>query len=1096
MKEIPAPLGQQFAQGASPKTDFVSTDWRTVWDSSRQSLNHALNRISGDAKPSVFFGMSKDELMPVYDRAKALSLQNDRLWDVRQGLQDLSFEQLAAIAQIETVRGQAWTGAHFMADRNRQNQYYGSETFDRNGRREKMVQKIRLKLALGYTPQQIAEHESDKKKWPTGTAHPTKDKSKLGQKLSSRQVEIADHVLREDREEAMIGLFAQMLTTRITPERKDKPEDETLDGIEAQGTYNEGMLDYLEDLQGAFDEVLGPGVIDMIGPDMHIDLAMRKWHGGGDVDGNDIPATVVFNHRVLDALTAVKHNLATLRNPALESKHGYEQLLPVAAVFESFEKGLTALNSQAEWICNKATEEEFEQIKTDFSNVFRSTSYKGQLFNRGPHLTSAVMQDMNILAHDVNIDQAIRSAAFRTVGRHKQNGIAMGKTEVRHNGKNDYTQIFDNFYALLQEKNLGIEGVKKLSQLDADGQAAYFNRLMREHRGEIQGLLFEAHPPSDDSKKQWLREVLNRWSLLGKCFNHNRMGAAIIAESTPLSPVQQQVLAEAFGIEKVIHVALNEELETIMDAPENLMRYVKYFGRDNLEKRAGNGQDTNYFFCVMDPQSDSQKGNGPGIRFFQHETEKGFFEVSWKIMIPTFKKKGQGSNSTRGGGATMAEPRIGLNSLAETSMWETHVEWSDEERRLARRLISFVSPTIQGRDLGNRFGQSTQCYDWILNVSNEMDASAMVVDDKIDLQLVTPEPVRYSPIMQYVRREIADKQCYEYEHVLREKQSSRHLGQTRLDVYQREVSALRIAENANNGSRKDARVTADAGGVKQPKPVTKLRAIGTTIAIEFGEARFDASHTEGLGLRELHSKYKVGIISIDDLRDLRDDAVKKQQVWSNAVVGVADSDYEHGYDQMMRGEKQWTIGDVNAAIKSNYKGMNENMAFHTVLADDAMIAYTAYMEALLSIPDEGDACDFDFTEEEIIGKLYKDTDRLLPKFGSRTREAFPDIDDLEKYQHEKRLMRAVTHEVEDRMRLYETAPENPRALRWDDPRVEPVIRHIAAARRNQGPTNMGILLDAEKMSFGARPVPVIDRILKAKGLENAPKPETGRDLAQ
>jgi hypothetical protein len=135
------------------------------------------------------------------------------------------------------------------------------------------------------------------------------------------------------------------------------------------------------------------------------------------------------------------------------------------------------------------------------------------------------------------------------------------------------------------------------------------------------------------------------------------------------------------------------------------------------------------------------------------------------------------------------------------------------------------------------------------------------------------------------------------------------------------------------------------------------------------------------------------------------------------------------------------------------------------------------MEALLN--DE-----FDLSEEEIISRVYGPQDGLNRlKFGGSTRAFYVDITDMEIFSNEKRLTRAVVHEIERRFKL---APDNPQALNFNDPEVIKITRHISAARRNKGPINMNNLLDQPDSAFGAHAKPVMQRIMDYFRKSHAP----------
>jgi hypothetical protein len=100
---------------------YGSTDTEQVWGASRLLVDHILTAIPDDKKPEGFFGLTAGEIKKLYHDIKSASERDDRLWDVREHLKDLSMQQVAALMQIEDVRGMLRTGAHIMAERNQQN---------------------------------------------------------------------------------------------------------------------------------------------------------------------------------------------------------------------------------------------------------------------------------------------------------------------------------------------------------------------------------------------------------------------------------------------------------------------------------------------------------------------------------------------------------------------------------------------------------------------------------------------------------------------------------------------------------------------------------------------------------------------------------------------------------------------------------------------------------------------------------------------------------------------------------------------------------------------------------------------------------------
>jgi hypothetical protein len=371
-----------------------------------------------------------------------------------------------------------------------------------------------------------------------------------------------------------------------------------------------------------------------------------------------------------------------------------------------------------------------------------------------------------------------------------------------------------------------------------------------------------------------------------------------------------------------------------------------------------------------------------------------------------------------------------------------------------------VSTTAQGRDIGLRFGTRYQIYDMLFGIDAEINAASMVIDEKIPPEKIEPSTAVYSPIMKYVLREARHTETERYNTVLRKEESQKYQGELRLDLYAHAVSALKTCALMMTGARPPGR--------KEIKSkimdilISSGRAIGCNIAIENSETYFDGSYTLGSFFRHIHDEYKKGVINRDDLKALYHDKFYMQQMFINAFSSLASADYEHGFDMTDPGQgREWTVGRVRDMEKSRYKGMEENLAFHTVLAHDAILA-TAYMEAFLNF--ESDA--FDKTEDEIVSALYESGSNLAHlRFGPNTRDHFPDIAMLESYAAEKRLARATMHDVERRLRAGE--------INADNAQIKSLLIGIATARRNMGPINIGNLLDRFGSAFGARHAPVM-----------------------
>ena len=395
---------------------------------------------------SPFWGVSQSRLATLYQIHKQDARENDRISVVQKNLADLSNNELAAMAHRINVEGMNKTSAHLIADRNRQNLYYGSDVFDRRLRARRYMRNAYVERALGETVDSVKFFYNNFKFFPTITPHPTKDKNDTGNALYRNQVSIADAYSFDDLTYYFTRNDHEMYTHRLTPNKKDTYTKETDDALDSEMTILEGTLNWLEDKQDALNEAHGFGEIDFMADDMHLDAATRRWQGG-DADGKPIPAPALFALRVKGAYKALQKYV--------EIFDDYSELKEEREVFETLLQKMKKIYDRINEIEKlKSADDDFKKAKEEFSAVFNETPYKGESYNKGPSLTSAVMSSLKDKARcylQSSSKRPVGKAARRIVLMHKQAGIATGRQEIRHNGE-DYAGIFDNLFGIYKRK--------------------------------------------------------------------------------------------------------------------------------------------------------------------------------------------------------------------------------------------------------------------------------------------------------------------------------------------------------------------------------------------------------------------------------------------------------------------------------------------------------------------------------------------------------------------------------------------------------------------------------------------------------------------
>ena len=482
------------------------------------------------------------------------------------------------------------------------------------------------------------------------------------------------------------------------------------------------------------------------------------------------------------------------------------------------------------------------------------------------------------------------------------------------------------------------------------------------------------------------------------------------------------------------------------------------------------------------------------------DVQNGLREKLEGLLVAVLCKFGTGASYGRGGFSPKAVPRMFISALSDMDGIDIY-NIPDEIKPVLKQMVSFVSTTIQGRDIGMRMGTEEEVQDLIEDVERECRAACLAIDGKIDPALIVDLSPKYSRVMHESIEDNAKLARDEFNAMRNRRSLSKEpsdFNRKVMDVYMGRVSALKVAEFTNVGARKDARDDGPkkAGVVK--KDVSTLRAIGSNGANVNAENLFDGSYTLGLFLKGFHDDFKDGKINQRDLFDLKDDAFLMQQTLPNVMSALASADYEHGFDAIGGNGPQWTVGrllDVKRnGWKENGKVLDEVTKFHAVLAYDAVLS-TAMLEALLdtpkpwmggsirkmfrmamngSLPPKG----FENTEEDIVFSVYEREGRLNAlKFGAHTLEKFPHVIDAQRMAASKRMARAIVHETERRIDLSATDPQNPIAIDPDSKAAKSLLYHIACARRSLGPINMENNLG--QIGLGAHPVRVMDRILDA-----------------
>ena len=1096
----------------TPTDVLHSSDQRKIASLFSGEYSEAFDAVSGAEKNDILFGQSIDDTKTLRIQLKTSATQTTRLIDLTQSLQNNSIDELAAVAHFEGIEGIANTASYVRAARNNESKTYNEDAFieamqgpekvttlknhygisdpKRMARREQYSQHIKNQLALGYTPADIRTQVENRKIWDTFTPHPTKDKNAYGQNgLNTLARATANKIV--DGLKTMIG---QPLTPRV----KDELSDETNTGLHNLNIHIDGAVDYLEDLQWALDDALEENTFDV--RDTAIDVAPRDWYAG-DADGKLVPASVLFSKRLQGAQRGAEKYLDIL-NAVPETGRG-----PLAPTIEAFEK-LSYRLGKIETDPEKLKGNALKIAIDNFDKAFTDAGFRDPSKSIGPNWTGEMMTALREVSENEALSLEARNAARRVTLMHKQVGVSLGRQEIRHSG-DDYNQIFQNVYSYLAENPDRVPGLKikkgtSLEGLSTEQQIEFYKKFIgAENRREL--LHVANHELDKDGKevsklKGPATEVLARFEVVQKTFNKRRTGVAIIAEANEMSCIQQQILAEAHHIQGMTHCALNEDENTIKDAAKNLGLYLKTTGHNNLQfkiEEIDQGEDhPKIYVCVMDPASDSHKSWGIGMKSTQNESLAAVSSLGLEFGVAALEKIGTGCSYARGGFPAEMAPRLHMHALSKAMDLRN---LSETSRKILKRQMSFVSLTIQGRGPGLLRGSRDQVQDALAKIGFEMDAACMAIDGLIKPKDIAPMAVKYSPEMQKFLDEVKQNARTHYHDVMRHELSNDVLGAKIEDIHVDQTSATMMALLTNVSARKASRDDDDKTIPKlKNKDTGEQRAIGQNVAKEWTGSLYDGWFEVGRVLTQTREAVGNQTIHKSQVKKLAGDEFFLRHECGNAMLALAKADLEEGFDEIAYkkgtlSNERWTVGKVLNAVESNFKGLDEAETRQAQIAYEGLMA-SSHMEWLLT---EGKAAKpaEQVSAREIILRVYDENDTLeKTKFGPKTKKKFVKIEDTQQLAQQDKLMRAMTHECERRLR---DMASNGNHLEEGSEEIQK-YRHIAMARRTaSGPITMPNLMDTHGVTFGARKEPIVSMIanwavnktgLKPKGPDEEYRP--------
>jgi len=819
--------------GQSSPTDLSSTDWNTIYQDLLGIWHEKLQAIDDRETAKTFYGLGGEKATRLYFDSVRVEGHYDTVFGVRKNIADLSKEEIACTQHLRNIRHLLEQAAHTIANQN-----------GRQDRRESLVESISVLKNLGYTADDIKEKFLPiLRVWFTFTPHPTKDLNYENGICLYQDLISSTEKLNEERKESVGSTIDKMIRNPLTPSRKDTMLDETAMAAEREKVYCQGMLTFLEDLQYAMDDTFGPGAIDVLDPDIICDIAARTWYSG-DADGKEnADAASLLVKFVSSMHTATEIHIEELANAAPSDG---AIVRPILDRFSELNVKLKTLHAKKEELIVAGTHNSGESIHTLFEDVLKESS---ELYNED--FVEEIKVSLSEALKKDGIHQDTKRALWRSLALISQCGIASAKHEIRHSAANHET-IYGNLFHYLQTNGIvSINGGGDLRLLSPEEFIDALNSIKTKAaeikpgnpNAAIKEWFFAANPHD----KGFVHQILRRFEVMSA--HQDKLGIAIIAGAKLPSQVGQQFLAESFDIEGLVHVPLNEEEETTLEADTGMKFYDTTFGGENIAKRIASAkpgtQHQQGYYVFMEPQSDIQKLFGPLAKGMQVQTLKNMIDWSLEKGRAIFRKVGSGLALGRGGGSPFTQPRLLLFTVKDKILSKDKI-LNEKQKYILQQMGCFLSTTIQGRDGRIRMGTPVQAANMIADAVTEMAGVFAAIDGKIDSKLIIQDPVEYSDSMQSSLEDAQEYLRTKF-HTLRTKESTWLTGVKQLDLWAMKVSSMLMSKFTNVGARKAART--DQGqqeNMQSDIPVaTELRAIGSNIAADLSGVPFDCFFLSG-----------------------------------------------------------------------------------------------------------------------------------------------------------------------------------------------------------------------------------------------------------
>ena len=865
--------------------------------------------------------------------AKALYLDLDDILagdnpeeELKRRTRALSHEDKALYAQYLIIRNTCISASPIIATGNASAE---ENPYDIDQMIGKMAEK-------DVTAEQLGKILGTITQWKTGTSHPTQHLSEEGKALFRDLLEIVN-LPADQRVGRSQNTIKAMLDVKMTRDKRMNIREETNSDRAQAKLHRQAQRQTYRKVQAALIKHHPGNTPDLLDGDIRMTLPYHTWNGAGDADGKpNADKKALLEGMVGYTFDAIEEHLNDI-NRAIELDPTLATKLKNSK--RSLETVFDRLKSLEQKLDDENDKTDFDALKTEYANLYKGLSIdckKGAPVpvNCEKEMYEQLTQGLrHTIGQSTNEEAQWTLAESLFVMRQYKQTFTTAKIEKRANGLVDM-DIMNKLFADPEFQNAFLDGPmrrnlanKAFTRLSNDEQRDMMRRvgkfanktpeIVQEHYRRI-------FPEGPDKKNKGFpnqpRERGERLAL--QALSPDKFGMSIVAEAGEMSAEYAFFLGEEmFGVGRMMHTMLNEDMETLEKAPDFVIDFTENGGATSMFNALNRDPRLAHYLekhGAMLPCSDSVKQLGPAAFYLQAQAINLMMKYAVENNKTICIKWGNGQILTRGGGNAHIPGRL----KAQAVQWHLNgralnPDNDDDIKILAN--VMFSSNTEQGRAADFMSPNAERISRNQLKMIGEMLGRSLELMGKVEKGIYIAQVAKFSSGARRVFGDIAKNVMMRGYENMRDAVDAN--GNRLYDTVARKVSNMKTAGDANQASRPDSKAaevteaTSDAAQEAQTagKPLYDLRAIGTTIAISHMRTYHDGWFSLGAGLQAVHDARLNGEIGDGDLGVFLEDPL-----WANIVKSglrtASMSDMSHAFKKLDAGD--WSHKKAMAIGKS------------------------------------------------------------------------------------------------------------------------------------------------------------------------------------